>query len=223
MKHLGSIVAVFILLLAACAVAPAQQPGSFVSVGTKLTFAKDLGYKQPGAGVAVSAGLAWFQLPPRLYFTEDFEAVHEEKAFVKDGRTVASTTGIQYHFDHGWFARSAVFLGNHSNSAYSKTAARIQAGGGYSFYNPGESPERGNLPLLNLAAVGFAPISDPNRGRGVIFSAESFWSVGRGLCGVRAKGIGSFGSYQNAGLRTRGNYGAVEFGVFLNLSALAGS
>lgn len=224
MRHLLSITMLCALLFALCVAVPAQQPGSFVSIGTKLTFAKDLGYKQPGAGVAVSAGLAWFSLPQRLYLTEDFAAVHEEKTFLKDGHTVESTTGIQYHFDHGWFARAAVFVGNHSNSAYSKTAARVQAGGGYSVYSREQTAEQGGLPLLNLTAVGFAPISDPNSGRGVNFSAESFWPFARGIWGLRAKGTGSFGSYKDSvGGRLRGNYGAVEFGVFVNLSAIAGS
>lgn len=197
-----------------------NAPASYASAGTKLTFAKSLGYKQPGVGFVGAAGIA---LPHNLYLTEELDAVKERKTFLPDGHTIASTTGLQYHLKGGWFGRAALFAANHSNSAYSKTATRFHVGGGYSAYARGQKA-RMDLPAITLGVVAFAPISDPNSGRGVKLSAESFWAFGR-WWGLHAKGIGSVGSFLDTSslTRRRANYWEFQFGLFVNLSAIIGS
>lgn len=196
----------------------AQIPASYVGGSVDLNFAGNYGFKVPSVGGGISAG---FKLPARFYVTETAEFLKEEKKGVPDGRSLSSTTGLQYHFNDSFFARGGVQIAAHDNSVFgSKVVSRTQVGAGFQVLNV-----ESQMPRLHIDAAYVFPISDENELRGVKVTARSFYEFKNSPFGVFGEANGSYSTFiPTFGGKNRvgGTAVGLKFGVFLNLSALGG-
>lgn len=203
-------------LVVFCVSASAQQPASQVYAGATFSFAERLGYNGVGKGGAFGGG---FKLPAGFYATEDIEVVAERKQGFHDGRTVISVTGLQRHFDGGLFARAAISIGNHKNEAFTKTATRAQIGGGCQLLD-----KTSGIPMLEVGIDLVAPLSDPNNVWGFKTRIKGSYSIPHSAAFVYGKWSPAIVNARETSTPRRSwvGYNSFEFGVGLNLSAIAG-
>lgn len=192
-------------------------PAAFVSVSAIGTFAGEFGYNSPGAGAVIAVGIP---LPRNLYLTEDLWIVREHKTGFERGRTVAALTGLQYHLPSGVSLRAKLQITNHTNELYTKWATRANLGAGWARLSKSSA-----LPLIELESLAQLPLSDQNKSWGLKTSIGGFYEFPHNAFGVKGKLTGAVMNARDSFTPRRGwaRYGSVEFGVFVNLSAIAGN
>ncbi len=190
----------------------AQQPASIAYAGANARIkAETLGFDGVGIGPSIGVGV---RLPRKLYLTEDLDVTFENKFGLKEGRTVGSTTGLQYHFNNLLFARGGLLIKNHSNEAFSRTVTRVELGGGAQVLNSASL-----LPMIEVSAFAELPLKNVNEVKVFKVRARGFYEFPHSAFGVMGKVEGAREFFDGG---WRGHGFVVEGGVFVNLSALAG-
>lgn len=198
----------------------AQEPRSaanFVYGSIPVTFAGNIGFKQPGVG---GGGGGEFRLSANFAVTEDFQVVSERKRDLKIGKTVSSTTGAQYHFPRGFFVRTALQVSKLYDERKGGAVVRGRFGGGIQFLG------NSGLPTARFTAEYFTPFKDDHGGRGVSVTGDIYYQLGLtpfavgGKVGVNYQRFHPFSLPQ---FKQSGAYSTFEGRFVLNLTAAGGA
>lgn len=211
------IVLTLMLVILSVGTAYSQQAANFLSGGPVITFKQKLNIASPAIGGALQGE---FRLPMSLAFTQDLRLVGERANNRNDGRTFQSTSGIQYHFSNGFFARTAFELTNQKDEFDSRTSSRFRYGGGYQIRNSVTE-----MPILRFTVEGFTPIVDSEGARGLSVAADAYYTLNDSPYGVGVKTGVDFTEAHNSvftQVKKSGASSFIEARFFVNLTAIGG-
>jgi hypothetical protein len=216
MKHTLALAGA-LMLVCLLGTARGQQPASYAYASFNTTFAKQLGYKQPGLGGGIGGS---FNLTSHFTLKDNFEVVAERKTFEPSGKTVNNIASVRYYFDQAerasFFVDAGLQTAAHTNLP---SVVRLNLGGGFHVLD-----RESMMPLFEVKAAYVKPLKDVHDVNAFKAGTAAYYNIPHSFLGAFISGELAYGRFHNVGeLRTRSAFSSeLRLGVFVNLSAISG-